>query len=104
MISAERLAGLFTFYTLHYILTRVSFLSFTFGDDSGGDVQNGFVPSERRAVRQPNRKNSSSRSPDGNARAMPYSKEDSLQGQSPHDVHLRDHNNSVVPDNNDNST
>ena len=64
----------------------------------GGDVEDGFGLSEQQATRQPNRKNNSLKSPDGNVRATSYTKENSLHGQSPNDAHLRDQGHAVVPD------
>jgi len=65
---------------------------------TGGDVEDGFGPSEQRATRQPNRKNFSTKSLDGNVRATSYTKENSLHGQSPNDAQLSDQGHAVVPD------
>ena len=69
-------------------------------------MEDGFGPSEQRATRQPHRKNNSTKSLDANVRATSYNKENSLHGQSPNDVHVRDQGHPVVPDymHNDSST
>ncbi|KAJ6839604.1 uncharacterized protein M6B38_314385 [Iris pallida] len=63
---------------------------------TGGDVQNGFFPSDQRGTRQSNRKNNSTKLPDGNARSLSHAKENYLYGQTSNEA--KDQTHAMKPD------